>query len=103
MLLLLADLARVGHSPRNPWRASQLFSLRRLIRHRYHVASCLSREKAYMIANIYLKFSSFFTTNDKCSLFLVYYFYDLPSKIFYLHLSSFIFFSLHITTYCLYL
>ena len=33
------------------------FALKRLTRHRLHLAECITREKTYMISNLFLKFS----------------------------------------------
>lgn len=55
---LIADFARVGRTKTcEPWRGSQSLALRRLTRHRLHLMECISREKAYMVSNLYLKFS----------------------------------------------
>jgi len=40
-----------------PWRGSQYLALKRLTRHRLHLAECITREKTYMASNLYLKFS----------------------------------------------
>lgn len=56
---VIADFARVGRISINPWRGSQFLALQRLTRHRLHLAKSLSREKAYMLSNIFLKFSEF--------------------------------------------
>ena len=54
---LIADFARVGRISCAPWRGSQFLPLKRLTRHRLHLAECITREKTYMISNLYLKFS----------------------------------------------
>ena len=57
---LIADFARVGRINCAPWRGSQFLSLKRLTRHRLHLAECIkciTREKTYMVSNLYLKFS----------------------------------------------
>ena len=55
---LIADFARVGRTKKmEPWRGGQFIALKRLTRHRMHLAECLSREKTYMVSNLYLKFS----------------------------------------------
>ena len=54
---VLADFARVGRITNKPWRGSQFLALQRLTRHRLHLAKSLTREKAYMLSNIFLKFS----------------------------------------------
>ena len=56
---VIADFARVGRIAIKPWRGSQFLALQRLTRHRLHLAKSLSREKAYMLSNIFLKFSEF--------------------------------------------
>ena len=40
-----------------PWRGGQFISLKRLTRHRMHLSECITREKTYMVSNLYLKFS----------------------------------------------
>ena len=54
---IIADFARVGRIKSKPWRGSQYLALQRLSRHRLHLVECMTREKTYMISNIYLKFS----------------------------------------------
>lgn len=54
---LLADFARVGRIDSQPWRGAQYLALQRLTRHRLHLVECLTREKTYMVSNIFLKFS----------------------------------------------
>lgn len=55
---LIADFARVGRIKRiEPWRGAQYLALKRLTRHRLHLAECITREKTYMVSNLYLKFS----------------------------------------------
>lgn len=55
---LIADFARVGRTKTcEPWRGSQFLALKRLTRHRLHLAGCIAREKTYMVSNLYLKFS----------------------------------------------
>jgi transposase len=56
---VIADFARVGRITSSPWRGSQFLALQRLTRHRLHIAGCLTREKTYMLSNIFLKFSEF--------------------------------------------
>ena len=56
---VLADFARVGRITNKPWRGSQFLALQRLTRHRLHLAKSLTKEKAYMLSNIFLKFSEF--------------------------------------------
>lgn len=55
---LIADFARVGRTKKcEPWHGSQYLALKRLTRHRLHLAECITREKTYMVSNLYLKFS----------------------------------------------
>lgn len=55
---LIADFARCGRIKKcEPWRGSQFLALKRLTRHRLHLAECITREKTYMVSNLYLKFS----------------------------------------------
>lgn len=54
---IIADFARVGRITCEPWRGAQFLALQRLSRHRLHLIECIAREKAYMVSNIYLKFS----------------------------------------------
>lgn len=54
---IIADFARVGRIDCAPWRGSQFLALKRLTRHRLHLAECTTREKTYMVSNLYLKFS----------------------------------------------
>lgn len=55
---LIADFARVGRTKKlEPWHDDQYIALKRLTRHRLHLAECITREKTYMVSNLYLKFS----------------------------------------------
>ena len=55
---LIEDFARVGRTKKlEPWRGGQYIALKRLTRHRMHLAECITREKTYMVSNLYLKFS----------------------------------------------
>lgn len=54
---VIADFARVGRINTEPWRGNQYLALKRLTRHRLHLVECMSREKVYMVSNLYLKFS----------------------------------------------
>jgi len=58
---IIADFARVGRITVAPWRGSQYLALQRLTRHRLHLVECLVREKNYMAANVFLKFSELAT------------------------------------------
>lgn len=53
----IADFARGGNIETEPWRGSQFLALKRLTRHRLHLVECITREKAYLVSNLYLKFS----------------------------------------------
>ena len=61
---ILADFARVGRINQVPWRGSQFLALQRLTRHRLHISECITREKTYMLTNMFLKFSEMATLND---------------------------------------
>lgn len=61
---VIADFARVGRITTKPWRGSQHLALQRLSRHRLHLIESMTREKTYMVSNIYLKFSEL-TVLDK--------------------------------------
>ena len=54
---IIADFARCGRITSKPWRGAQFLALQRLTRHRLHLIEGITREKAYMLSNIYLKFS----------------------------------------------
>lgn len=54
---VIADFARVGRITSEPWRGAQFLALQRLSRHRLHLIESMTREKTYMVSNIYLKFS----------------------------------------------
>jgi DNA uptake protein ComE-like DNA-binding protein len=54
---MIADFARVGRIKTEPWRGSQFLALQRLTRHRLHLVEAITREKTYMLSNIFLKFS----------------------------------------------
>ena len=54
---IIADFARCGRITSKPWRGAQFLALQRLTRHRLHLMGSIIREKAYMVSNIYLKFS----------------------------------------------
>lgn len=54
---VLSDFARAGLIESEPWRGSQFLALKRLTRHRLHLTECITREKTYMVSNLYLKFS----------------------------------------------
>lgn len=54
---VIADFARCGRIKSQPWRGAQFLALQRLTRHRLHLVECITREKTYMVSNVYLKFS----------------------------------------------
>jgi len=54
---VIANFARYGEISIKPWRGSQFLALKRLTRHRFHLVQLISREKVYMISNVFLKFS----------------------------------------------
>ena len=54
---IIADFARVGRINTKPWRGSQFLALQRLTRHRLHLVESLTREKTYMVSNMFIKFS----------------------------------------------
>ena len=63
--VLISDFARVGRTKKcEPWRGSQYLALKRLTRHRLHLAECITREKTYMVSNLYLKFSELQLLDD---------------------------------------
>nr|WP_275663954.1 IS110 family transposase [Ignatzschineria cameli] len=61
---VIADFARCGRISSSPWRGSQFLALQRLTRHRLHLVECLTREKNYILSNIYLKFSELTRLDD---------------------------------------
>ncbi len=54
---IISDYARAGLIETAPWRGSQFLALKRLTRHRLHLMESITREKTYMVSNLYLKFS----------------------------------------------
>ena len=57
---LISDFVRVGRTKKcESWRGSQYLTLKRLTRHRLHLAECITREKTYMVSNLYLKSVNF--------------------------------------------
>lgn len=54
---IISDFARAGRIESDPWRGGQFLALKRLTRHRLHLMECITREKTYMVSNLYLKFS----------------------------------------------
>ncbi len=61
---IIADFARCGRISSAPWRGSQYLALQRLTRHRLHIVECITREKTYMISNMFLKFSELSVSDD---------------------------------------
>ena len=66
---VIADFARVGRITTKPWRGCQYLALQRLTRHRLHLVKALTREKTYMLSNIFLKFSEFTMLDTEEQLF----------------------------------
>ena len=60
---IIADFARVGRIKTKPWRGAQFLALQRLTRHRLHLVEAITREKTYMLTNIFLKFSELALSN----------------------------------------
>lgn len=54
---VIADFARVGKITTAPWDGSKYIALQRLTRCRLHLMENISREKSYILSNIFLKFS----------------------------------------------
>lgn len=61
---VIADFARVGRITSEPWRGAQFLALQRLSRHRLHIIECITREKTYMVSNMFLKFSELAVSCD---------------------------------------
>jgi len=63
---ILSDLARVGRTTSmTPFKGSQKLALQRLTRHRVHLVELLTKEKNYVLTNIFLKFSEFGNKDSK--------------------------------------
>ena len=63
---IIADFIRVGRTNSlSPFKGSQFLALQRLTRQRKHLADQISKEKCYVSANIFLKFSGLENTNHK--------------------------------------
>ena len=63
---ILSDLARVGRTnSMTPFKGSQKLALQRLTRHRVHLVELLTKEKNYVLTNIFLKFSEFGNKDSK--------------------------------------
>src|SRR5699024_12712044 len=54
---VICDFAGVGIIMSEPFNASTFLALQRLTRQRLHVVECLTREKQFILNNIFLKFS----------------------------------------------
>ncbi len=54
---VIADFARVGKITTAPWSGGQYIALQRLTRCRLHLMENITREKTYILSNIFLKFS----------------------------------------------
>ena len=50
---VIADFARVGRISIKSWCGSQYLALQRFSRHRMHITECITREKTYMLNNIF--------------------------------------------------
>ena len=55
--MVISDFARVGKITTEPWKGSQYIALQRLTRCRLHIMENITREKSYILSNIFLKFS----------------------------------------------
>lgn len=63
---MLADFGRVGRTKNiTPWRGPQLLALQRLTRYRIHLTEQITREKNYVLNNIFLKFSEMSVLENK--------------------------------------
>ena len=56
---IVADYIRVGRIAIEPWRGAQYLALQRLTRQRRYVTEAITREKNYVLNNVFLKFSEF--------------------------------------------
>lgn len=54
---VIADFARVGKITTSPWNCAEYIAIQRLTRCRLHLMENISREKSYILSNIFLKFS----------------------------------------------
>ena len=63
--LAIADFARVGKINTKPWKGGQYIALQRLTRCRLHLIESISREKSYILSNIFLKFSELAVLDKK--------------------------------------
>mgnify|MGYP003365636839 FL=1 len=55
--MVISDFARVGKITSSPWKGNQYIALQRLTRCRLHIMENITREKSYILSNIFLKFS----------------------------------------------
>lgn len=63
---MAADFTRVGRTNSlSPFKGSNILALQRLTRQRKHLADQISKEKCYVSANIFLKFSALATSDNK--------------------------------------
>lgn len=62
---VIADFARVGKITTAPWNDGQYIALQRLTRCRLHLMENISREKSYILSNIFLKFSELAVLDKK--------------------------------------
>ena len=63
---IIADFIRVGRTNSlSPFKGTQFLALKRLTRQRKHLADQISKEKCYVSANIFLKFSGLENTDNK--------------------------------------
>ncbi|MHC6180469.1 IS110 family transposase [Clostridium sp. JNZ X4-2] len=51
--MVISDFARVGKITTAPWKGSQYIALQRLTRCRLHIIENISREKSYILSNIF--------------------------------------------------
>lgn len=61
---IIADFSRCGRITSQPWSGAQFLALQKLTRHRLHLIESSSRERAYMVSNIYFKFSQLAILKD---------------------------------------
>lgn len=62
---IITDFARVGRIPQNPWSGMQFLTVQLLTRHSQHITLSLSRNKTYMVTNVFLKFSELARLRDE--------------------------------------
>jgi len=66
---VIADRLRFGRLPEPYENHKPYLPLRRLTRYRYHIVQSISKEKAYFLTHLYLKFSGFSVEKPFTSLF----------------------------------